>query len=212
MQSCPLCHHRSEQNKIKGPDQRTFFLCENCYLIFVHADFFPSHQNEKSRYQKHQNSIDDKAYVDFLNQAIHPALPLLSLSARGLDFGCGPVPVLSQLLAAANLKCDIYDPFFFPKLNETQLYDFIFATECFEHFFSPANELQRIIKLLASQGFLIIMTELWKDLEQFSKWSYARDITHVSYFHANTIKYIGAMHKLNLMHNDNKRVFIFRKQ
>src|SRR5690606_19582436 len=133
MQKCPLCQHISKENKIIGPDQRKFLFCEKCYLVFVHADFLPSALNEKGRYLQHQNSIEDSAYVEFLNQAIQPALSFLEKENTGLDFGCGPVPVLSQLLGKLDLNCAYYDPFFFPQLDDTKHYDFVFATECLEH-------------------------------------------------------------------------------
>jgi 2-polyprenyl-3-methyl-5-hydroxy-6-metoxy-1,4-benzoquinol methylase len=72
---------------------------------------------EKSRYQFHENRITNLGYVKFLNQAIEPALNYLSPGSTGLDFGCGPGPVLAELLAGMGFYMYIIDPYFFPDLQ-----------------------------------------------------------------------------------------------
>jgi len=45
---------------------------------------------------------------------------------------------------------------------------------CFEHFFRPANELHKLWGLLKPRGFLVVMTQLWKDTTNFKTWVYAQ--------------------------------------
>jgi hypothetical protein len=149
----------------------------------------PDPLTEKTRYEAHQNSALNEGYVRFLNLAITPTLPYLHADMQGLDYGCGPAPTLSTLLGTHGLACENYDPYFFPNLPEKR-YGFIFATEVIEHFFHPASEFIRLKALLKPEGILTLMTEQWHDLEKFSAWHYAKDITHVCFYHANTIAYL----------------------
>jgi SAM-dependent methyltransferase len=108
---------------------------------------------------------------------------------EGLDFGCGPNPVLPDILKSAGYGCLNYDPIFFLDFPDERV-DFIFATETFEHFFNPLREMKFITALLRPGGILTVMTQRWKSPDQFADWWYVRDITHVSFFHKKTFDYI----------------------
>ncbi len=211
MLTCPLCFNKEKFTHVEGPESKPYWMCNNCMLIFIEACSRPPVKVEKERYLTHNNGIQHKGYVDFLNQAIRPALPFLNKHMEGLDFGCGPVPTLSILLEQKGFSCKNYDPLFFPELPGEK-FDFVFATECFEHFFTPANEIALIKKLLKQNGCLIVMTQAWESIEAFPKWHYARDLTHVSFYHKQTFKYISKKYNFQAVENDNNRVFIFIKQ
>ncbi|MDZ7743703.1 MAG: class I SAM-dependent methyltransferase [Bacteroidota bacterium] len=207
---CPLCDNKESFAAVKGPDTRAYKCCKKCRLIFAEARFLPSEKSEKERYLTHENGIQHKGYVDFLNQAVEPALPFLSSDMQGLDFGCGPVPTLSVMLEQKGFTCDDYDPLFFPGLAAKE-YDFIFATECFEHFFSPAKEIQRINNMLKPGGILIVMTETWKSTKAFGSWYYAKDFTHVCFFHEQTFDFIAEKFGFELLQSRDERVKLLRK-
>ncbi|HEX9740871.1 MAG TPA: class I SAM-dependent methyltransferase [Ignavibacteriaceae bacterium] len=208
--TCSLCGG-VELIKMKPPrDKRFYFRCEKCSLIFVPEIFFPSRKAEKSRYLEHYNSIEDSGYVNFLNRAISPALKYLNPEMIGLDYGCGYEPVLSQLLRRQHIECDNYDPLFGFKPSRGN-YDFVFSTECFEHFHQPSLEIDNIIKLLNPGGYLCIMTERWETLERFNTWYYKRDPTHVSFFHLKTFEYIIQSFGLVEMYRDRNRIIILKK-
>lgn len=211
MKICPLCIKSDTFNEVKGPDNRTFTLCGNCQLIFTETRFQLSKSEEEVRYKKHNNSITNKGYVQFLNQAINPTLPFLNREMKGLDFGCGPQPVLAELLKMQGFDCDNYDPIFFPELEIENKYDFIFATECFEHFFFPAKEIQKIKNLLKVDGYLIVMTDRWTKTELFKSWTYARDKTHVSFYHGRTMEFIAKKYSLSKIWMDQYRVTLYKK-
>ena len=208
--TCPLCFNSNSTNQIKGADDRVYYKCENCFLIFVDTHFLPSADKELKRYNQHQNSIEDKHYVNFLNQAIQPSLNFIHSTHHGLDYGCGKNAVLSQLLLEYGIRCDNYDAFYYPELPN-KWYDFIFCTETAEHFFFPEKEFLNMIARLNKNGYLILMTELWNNLDDFKNWYYTRDFTHVCFYHQHTINYIALKFNLNILFNDAKRVVIFSK-
>lgn len=208
--ACPLCASPAPHTHIVGPKGRGYLRCQNCQLIFMERKFLPDRASEEARYRAHQNGPQDAGYVRFLTQAINPALPWLNSSMRGLDFGCGPTPTLSGLLIAHGLHCDNYDPYFYPALPEKQ-FDFIFATEVVEHFYNPARELQQLSALLKQDGILTIMTEPWVSLDGFTDWHYAKDITHVCFYHAKTIEFICARYGFEILNRDTPRITVFRK-
>lgn len=166
---------------------------------------------EKKRYSFHQNSIENEGYVQFLSRIIEPAMQYLSAGMTGIDYGCGPNPVLAQLSEIKGLKCNYYDPFFFPEINTERKYDFVFATECFEHFFRPADELKRICSILNTGGILGIMTEFVTDTTDFCNWYYKNDPTHVCFYGEKSLEYICNTYGFNELYNDKQRVIILRK-
>lgn len=209
--TCPLCLTTKEFAPVQGPDNRVFEHCDTCQLVFAAPDALPSLEEEEAHYLRHENSIENEGYVNFLNKAINPALPFLKPGWKGLDYGCGPGPTLSQLVAKAGFEVDNYDPFFFPELEADQVYDFIFATECFEHFFNPAKELKLLQQLLNEQGMLIIKTQFWQDLSDLSSWYYAKDLTHVVFYHVHTFDWIAKHYGFEKVFTDNSSVVILKK-
>ena len=75
------------------------------------------------------------------------------------------------LVRRRRIACDDYDPLFADHPFRPP-YDFIFATECLEHFHNPESEIRRISSLLKPGGLLGTMTERWTTLEQFPNWYY----------------------------------------
>ncbi|MBW6535059.1 MAG: class I SAM-dependent methyltransferase [Mariniphaga sp.] len=211
MEVCPLCYTESIHPEVEGPKSRLFHLCENCKLVFEEKSNRPNIHEEKKRYLEHNNSIHQEGYVTHLNQAIYPALKYLKSDFRGLDFGCGPVPTLNLLLEKEGFACEFYDPIFFaePPLGN---FDFIFATECFEHFFRPADEMLKLLGLLKPEGILVVMTQLWKDTTIFKGWRYAHDPTHVVFYHEQTFRFIAAHFGFEVLEMKKDRVVILRNK
>ncbi len=208
---CPLCSHRGSFVRLRGPLGFGYSECSACRLIFMDRASLPSPEDEKRRYATHRNGPQHPGYVRFLEQAIAPALPYLDESMRGLDFGCGPVPTLSVLLARRGLRCEDYDPFFEPKVLPPGRFHFIFATEVFEHLFWPGRELRLIRDVLRPQGLLVVMTELWTPCREFSEWHYARDTTHVSFYDRRTIESICRLYSFRRLPSGNARVLLLQK-
>lgn len=179
-------------------------------LIFADPEQRCSGAEEKQRYETHENSIEQSGYVAFLERVLDPVLPNLRAGDRGLDYGCGPGPTLSALVRNKGIHCEDYDPFFFPTPPKPP-YDFIFCTECFEHFHEPHRDITAISNLLSPGGWLGVMTERWTDLARFRHWYYTRDPTHTSFFHQHSMEHLAASHGLDITWMDRNRVVIFRK-
>lgn len=208
--ACPLCQSGQSLTPTLGADARSYFHCAECWLIFVDSREHLSPTEQVAHYRTHQNGIDHPGYVAFLRRVVDPMIVHLDSTMRGLDFGCGPGPTIAPLLRRHGIACANYDPYFRSSVLEPP-YDFIFATECFEHFASPGDEVGRLRAILRTGGYLGIMTELWTDLSAFRRWYYTRDATHVSFFHANTFDYICATHGFERLPTDDARVLILKK-
>jgi len=206
---CPLCNSQPDETFVANG--KTYYRCGNCGLVYMDKNDRLNATDEKKRYSFHQNSIDDAGYVEFLNRIIEPATNYISDGMEGLDYGCGPNPVLARIIEGKGLKCNYYDPFFFPQCDFNEKYDFVFATECFEHFFCPAGELDRICSVLKSNGILCIMTELLPCDKNFDGWYYKNDPTHVCFYGQKNIEYICKKYNFGEIYNDNHRVIILRK-
>ena len=205
---CPLCQRSSIQN-LGILNSRGFMLCRTCKLIFVQEQYRLGHEEERQRYMLH-NNIESKAYVLFLRQAIDPALIYIGRGMKGLDFGCGPSPVLATVLNRMEILCEFYDPFFHPTIDGSD-FDFVFSTECVEHFYYPRKSFERIDALMKQGGYLTIMTSLWDGLDGFAAWYYKNDPAHVAFYHADTLAFMAKEFQYDILYNDHKRVAIFRK-
>jgi hypothetical protein len=198
-QTCPLC----ENHNIRSFDHdsnRTYFHCPVCRLIFVDREHLLTFSDEKSRYDTHQNHPNDPNYRNFLNQLAQSLLERLDPPPlTGLDFGSGPGPTLSIMLAEHGHTMHIYDPFF--ALNPQVLlesYNFITCSETFEHFYTPRKEWRLLVDLVKPGGWLGIMTLLYDFKDDFASWHYKNELTHVSFFSQNTFRYLAQQDKLHV--------------
>ena len=147
---------------------------------------------EKAQYDLHENRYDDLDYRNFLNRLAKPLLERLEPNSVGLDFGCGPGPTLSLILEEAGHWVSIYDPIYYPDINLlSQSYDFITATEVFEHQHQPEKDLKVLFNALNTGGWLGIMTKRVLDKESFTKWHYIQDPTHVCFWSETTFQWLS---------------------
>jgi len=207
---CPLCSHTAN-NPFNSPLEVKLWHCSNCELVFKDPESRPSLGEEEARYLEHNNDGGEKGYVDFLKLAINPAMEFFEPRMDGMDYGCGPNPVLSTIIKAAGHDCFNYDPIFFPELPDERM-DYIFATESFEHFFNPLREMKLITALLRPGGILTVMTHRWKELDQVADWWYLRDKTHVAFFHKKTFDYICHQFGFAILFDDGEKVMVMEKE
>jgi hypothetical protein len=207
---CRLCRSGNGLSPVAGVDDRRYVFCNTCFLIQAGREHFLDRQEERKRYLTHQNGIEYEGYVKFLNLAIGPALEFIGRDMVGLDYGCGHAPTLSRLLGRKGYRCEDYDPFFV-RHRLDKVFDFIFSTEVFEHFSHPGREIRKIRSLLEKDGLLVVMTDRWKTLEHFARWHYARDRTHVSFYHSRTFDFLCGNFGFSRVYDDGNRVTILRK-
>lgn len=212
-ETCPLCGSGEAVLYLRA-DAREYALCPVCRLIFVPPGFWPAPEAEKARYEQHQNDGSDANYVAFLRQLSDPLAGMLPEGARGLDFGAGPAsdghPVLCELLGAEGFECLPYDPYFFPETPEGP-FDFIAASETFEHLRRPREEIGRIHENLKSGGLLGVMTAFWEEAPFMNNWHYRRDFTHLCFYRLETFAWIQERFGFACRWTDERRVIILEK-
>lgn len=208
---CPLCQHTQTQVYSQDP-QRCYLQCQRCQLVFVARQQLLSAEQERQHYLLHNNDVTDTGYRQFLSKLATPLLAMLGDDAKqGLDFGCGPGPLLARMFSEAGHQMQVWDPFFANNpLALQQQYDFISCTEAIEHFVNPINEWQLWLQLLKPAGMLAIMTKCYPDATAFNNWHYKRDPTHISFFSEQTFHWLAQQYNLQLAFPTND-VVIFRK-
>ncbi len=213
MNPCPLCYHKFtgifHQDKT-----RTYHRCPKCILIFVDRLDLLTPEEEKTRYDLHQNDPIDTGYRKHLNQLAEPLLAHLGpKSQKGLDFGSGPGPTLSLMLKEAGQHMTLYDPFYAPHSEVLrEKYDFVTCTETVEHFHNPGQEWHLLTSLVKPGGWLGIMTSMINDLALFRNWYYKDDDTHVCFYSEATFQFLATRDHLSVeIINDNVILFQIRK-
>ena len=101
-----------------------------------------------------------------------------------LDFGCGKIHALADILNKNGFNCSYYDLFYYPEFPNL-LFDTIIMIEVFEHLEEPYNVLLNLKKYLKKSGRVIFQTKVYPD--NLDNWWYLRDTTHVSFIKNETI-------------------------
>lgn len=213
MIDCKICSSKT-QNFFHPKLEKLYHHCKNCDFIFLDPSFYVSHDAEKKQYDQHNNTIENDGYVQMFESFISfIQLHTGTRPLRCLDFGSGPGPVLSQLLAGHGHDVSIYDPFFAPfeKILASQ-YDLITSTEVIEHLKDPIVTLSKLITSLHSDGFLALMTQFHpQNQEAFTSWWYPRDPTHISFFSTKTLAFLAKALQLKLIDHNEKSYLILKK-
>jgi hypothetical protein len=151
-----------------------------------------SAEEERATYDLHENDPQDPGYRQFLSRLSVPLSEKLDSDQKGLDFGCGPAPTLSVLLAAQGRQMDLFDPFYHNDMSVfSKKYDFITASEVVEHLRDPKQEFAALFKMLKPGGWLGMMTKLVTDKQSFRQWHYIRDMTHICFYSRHTFEYLA---------------------
>jgi hypothetical protein len=149
-------------------------------------------ESEEARYRSHRNQLGDPDYMAYLSRTAQPVVERLPPGAQGIDYGCGPVEGMKNLLSPQGFSVDSYDPFFFPDEKLLNIrYDFALCSEAAEHFFSPQREFARLSSLVRPGGWLGVSSALAGAREAFPGWWYRRDPTHVAFYTEETVRWIA---------------------
>ena len=188
---CPLCGESAGRTWCE--DRRRYVLCPSCGLIHVPSAERLDASAEKARYDTHRNDPHDERYRQFMMRLAGPLLEQVPPGAEGLDFGSGPAPVLAMMLREQGRPTRAYDPYYAPDESVWQRqYDFIAASEVFEHLYRPGAELERLLGVLRPGGVLAVMTSMAPaTADEFLAWHYVRDPTHVCFYRRDVFEYIA---------------------
>ncbi len=208
---CDLCLTHGA-DLILEADGMSYYRCSKCGLIFVPPGQHLPEDEEKRRYDLHENDPADPEYRSFLNTLLEPLIEKLTHGSSGLDYGCGPGPAVSTMMRELGFKMRDYDPHFLDRSEALDdQYDFITCTEVVEHFRSPAQEWERLVNLVKKGGWIGIMTDFVDEETDFSRWHYRRDQTHIAFYSKQTFLWIADQFNLEVSFPCN-RVALFEKQ
>lgn len=186
---CPLC---SSDADIYFQDKSIkYYHCKTCDAVFEDEDDRPDSSAEKSRYEIHENDVEDKNYQKFVSPITSSILKDFTSYSKGLDFGAGTGPVISKVLSEKGYTITEYDPYFHnysERLNEK--YDYISSSEVIEHFYNPHKEFKLLKSLLKPKGKLYCMTDVYDVSTDFGSWYYKNDPTHVFFYTKKTFEWI----------------------
>lgn len=212
---CPLClANILQSSQLKTNDLKIYYDCTECRLVFLDPLQTLSHDEEKKRYQLHENDINDLHYQNFVSDitnfiSVYTSQKFLTSKALGLDFGAGPGPVMTKVLENQPIDIKLFDPYFHQNPEVLQLeYDFIICCEVIEHFYHPAKEFITLRKLLKSQSPLILKTEILYDNMNFDHWYYRKDPTHVCFYRTETFDWIFKKFNYKRIQYLNKRCLV----
>lgn len=191
---CSVCQ-QSDLRHFQRIQERDYWRCDECGATLLDPKHWLNAEDECAQYMTHQNSASDPGYGKFLDRLAIPLCSQLSAGLSGLDYGCGPAPVLAMKLEEAGHTMSNYDPFFHDDPEPLKRrYDFITVSETAEHFYYPAKEFDQLDGLLKPGGRLALMTCFQTDDARFADWHYRRDPTHVVFYAERTFEVIAAKH------------------
>lgn len=197
----------------------TYYRCEFCDLIQMDEKSFLNNLEERKHYLNHKNDKEDPGYTNFLLKCLEPTIKFLAPGMTGLDFGCGPFPMLAKLMGERGFPMDYYDPYFFPEKRKLRdKYDFVTATEVVEHFNEPLLSWKELVSMVRKGGVLSVMTSLHSfgseqnegETSSFEKWTYRFDTTHVCFYSAKTMEHLANSLEMRVLESS-EHLFIFQK-
>lgn len=188
------------------------YRCLDCHVIFKSENIHLKSAEEEQRYQFHENDANNKDYFDFLIKLLRPIESELSKIKTHLDFGSGKSSVYQKFFLERNCESLCYDLFFFPdKKTLTRQYDLVTCSEVVEHFNHPACDWETLISTVKVNGILAIMTNFYLEENDYQKWWYKNDPTHVIFYTLKSLELIEVKYSLKLQYCDQKSIAIFRK-
>ncbi len=191
---CTLCGSALINKK-----EEHYYDCDTCKAIVMDDIQYLSPDEEKARYETHNNDVNDVRYQNFTSPITNYIATNFSPKQKGLDFGSGTGPVISSMLKKKGYDIVQYDPFFAPDQHVLTLkYDYIASCEVFEHFHNPQMEINKLCSILNTNGVMLIKTMLYNDQIDFSSWVYRKDPTHVFIYREETIEYIARKQNLEI--------------
>lgn len=206
---CPLCTGSAH---IKWQAHgRHFYHCERCDLVFVPKAQHLSPADEQAQYRLHDNTTRNAGYVKMFTDTFAALKAHWHGVTTVLDYGCGPGPVLVELLNREGYRAVGYDPYFAPDTPLDCTYNAVISTETFEHFASPARELGRIDGLLSAGGYLAVMTRFRTPEISVPEWWYVREPTHITFYSPATFGWIARAFGYEIVYSDDERFIIFKK-
>jgi hypothetical protein len=209
--NCLVCSS-SSLRLLKTP-RKKFFRCGGCGFSFLHPDFLPSEEAALARYTLHQNDDDNEGYHHYISKIIDRALFYAGNVETVVDWGSGPNPLASKIMREKGLSVFSWDPNFSANENPRKaFYDAGICIEAAEHFINPQKDFAAFFAALKLGAYAFIHTHLApNDDDDFLRWWYTEDITHVSFYNKRSLEILGNMNRAKLITIEDNKLVVFRK-
>jgi 2-polyprenyl-3-methyl-5-hydroxy-6-metoxy-1,4-benzoquinol methylase len=190
-----------------------YFYCKSCEYIFKSPKCYQSIEEQKKRYDLHENNEANAGYRAYFQRFLDFILPLTGTPKNALDFGCGSSTLLAKMLGENGIACDVYDPLYHPDtLCDSKKYELLVSTEVFEHLHQPKEVFESLVNRLEEGGFLAIQTQFHpNDTASFKKWYYHQDPTHIVFFRAKTFKVLCEIYRCEFVGDNGKNMVVIKK-
>ncbi len=209
---CHICDNATE-SFVHEKTGIKYYRCKACEYIFKSPEVYQDLTTQKKRYNLHENNEDNEGYKAYFQRFLDFTLPRIREVKNALDFGCGKTSLLATLLEGEGIKCDYYDPIYHPDIpNDSKKYELIVSTEVFEHLHQPKEVFKNLIGRLKEGGFLAIQTQFHPNNEEdFKKWYYHQDPTHIVFFTAVTFKTLCKENDCEFIADNRKNMVLLKK-
>ncbi|MEX0610264.1 MAG: class I SAM-dependent methyltransferase [Balneolaceae bacterium] len=168
---------------------------------------YPSPDEEITRYESHNNDIEDPRYQKFVSPLVDRITALFGKDSLGLDFGSGTGPVITKMLHEKGYSINNFDPFFDNNPEVLNIkYDYIVSCEVIEHFHQPYKEFSRLREMLKPQGALLLKTDMYTEDVDFHSWYYKSDETHVIFYHPKSLEWIKSALNFSKLEQDGRHI------
>lgn len=214
MKICKICSSKTDKI-VDKKSTKEYDKCSVCSYIALDESFYVDEVRERAHYDKHNNTLESLGYVKMFEDLVGEfVLPYRDKIKTSLDFGCGEGEVLPIVLEREWISCDRYDLHYFPqKIYKEKKYDLILSTEVFEHLQNPLEVFEELLSHIKKDGYLLLMSAFHPDNDdEFFKWWYIRDITHIGFFNLNTFSYIAKMLNIQIVKHNFKNSILFKKR
>ncbi|TKI70365.1 class I SAM-dependent methyltransferase [Sulfurimonas crateris] len=214
MKICKICSSNTT-SITDTKTQKIYHKCPECRYISLDEAFYVDEEREKKHYDKHHNTLESLGYVKMFEDLVEEfVLPYKDEIRSALDFGCGEGEVLPIVLQRSGVASDRYDLFYFPtKVYEGKKYDLIASTEVFEHLSFPIEVFKKLLSHLEKNGYLLLMSAFHPDNdEEFLKWWYIRDVTHIGFFNIKTFEYMAQKFGVTIIKHNFKNIILFQNR
>ena len=210
--NCHICNESTE-SFLDEKTNITYYHCKRCEYIFKSPEYYQDFDTQKERYNLHTNDELDEGYKAYFQRFLDFILPYADSTKTALDFGCGESTVLSSMLEKNEVSCDYYDPIYHPiALNNSKKYELIVSTEVFEHLHQPKVVFENLVERLEEDGYLALQTQFHSNnIEDFKKWYYHQDPTHIVFFTAKTFKVLCELFKCEYLEDNGLNMVILNK-
>lgn len=211
---CKICQKQAQlvkTNVVMGKYKAEYFLCTFCGFMFIGNPFWLEEAYKESINDSDTGYVLRNVYLS--RKTLVLCAFLFDTKAKFLDYA-GGYGMLARLMRDYGLEFFTYDlhtPNLFMKGFEykDQRIEALTCFECFEHFDSPIDEIEKMLKISKNIFFstLLMPEEIPNDDWQYYGLHHGQ---HISFYSLKTLEYIAKKHGIHLV-SDGLNLHMFTK-